>query len=129
MAFWDDFLKEDNNKEALESVTHKKKEIQIKPILKPISIIKEDNNEVKIDLNSNFVGMPYTHTTRITRENTIDICPTCNKRYKITQDKSMNKDTIIDWFTKYLTENKQTFTLDWLRGQKLTFESVNEMRK
>ena len=41
----------------------------------------------------------------------------------------MNKDTIIDWFTKYLTENKQTFTLDWLRGQKLTFESVNEMRK
>ena len=26
-------------------------------------------------------------------------------------------------------ENKNNFTLDWLRGEKLTFESVNEMRK
>ena len=52
-----------------------------------------------------------------------------NKRHKITQDKFMNKDTIIDWLKNYLIKNKQNFTLDWLRGQKLTFESVNEMRK
>ncbi len=41
----------------------------------------------------------------------------------------MNKDTIIDWFKKYIAENEQRFTLDWLRGQKLTFESIYEMRK
>lgn len=41
----------------------------------------------------------------------------------------MNKNEIIDWFTKYLVENKEHFTLDWLRGQKLSFESVYEMRK
>ena len=74
-------------------------------------------------------NISHTPTTDITEDNTIDICPTCNKRYKITQDKSMNRDTIIDWFTKYLTENKQNFTLDWMRRHKLTFESVNEMRK
>ena len=48
---------------------------------------------------------------------------------KINSEEKYNKDTIIDWFTKHLTENKQNLTLDWLRGQKLTFESVNEMRK
>ena len=81
---------------------------------------------------SNFVGMKNksnTPTTDITEDNTIEICPTCNKRYQITQDKFKNKDTVIDWFIKYLTENEQNFTLDWLKGQKLTFESVNEMRK
>jgi len=58
-----------------------------------------------------------------------EICPTCNKIHKIFQDKDMNKSEIINWFTKYLVVNKENFTLDWLRGQKLTFESVNEMRK
>ncbi len=80
----------------------------------------------------NFVGtenIHHTPSTEISEDNTIGICPTCNKRYKITQDKSMNKESLIDWFKKYITENKQNFTLDWLRGQKLTFESVNEMRK
>lgn len=70
-------------------------------------------------------GIPITD---ITKDND-SICLTCNKRHKITQDKSMNKNEIIDWFTKYLVENKEHFTLDWLRGQKLSFESVYEMRK
>jgi len=82
----------------------------------------KDIKEEKIDSNSNFVG----HNNSI-----IDttLCPTCNKRHKITQDKGMDRNEIVDWFTKYIIENKQNFTLDWLRGQKLTFESVNEMRK
>lgn len=54
-------------------------------------------------------NISHTPTTDITEDNIIDICLTCNKRYKITQDKSTNKDTIIDWFTKYLTENEQNF--------------------
>jgi len=112
-----------SEKEASEPLTHEKKDIEIIPII---------NKEEKSDSNSSFVGMKkisHTPTTTIIENNNIDICPTCNKKYKITQDKSMNKDSIVDWFTKYLTENKQNFTLDWLRGQKLTFESVKEMRK
>lgn len=103
--------------------------------LKKIKESKNIGNNIKVEefiSKSNFVGTKNksnTPTTGITEYNTIEICPTCNKRYKITQEKSMNKDSIIDWFTKYLTKNKQNFTLDWLRGQKLTFESVNEMRK
>jgi len=57
------------------------------------------------------------------------MCPICNKKYKITQDKNMNKDEIIQWFTTFINRNKDNFTLDWLRGQKLTFESIYEMRK
>jgi len=53
----------------------------------------------------------------------------CSKRIKITQDKSMNKDEIIQWFSLFINRNKDNFTLDWLRGQKLTFESSYEMRK
>ena len=39
----------------------------------------------------------------ITKDNDI-ICPTCNKRHKITQDKSMNKNDMINWFIKYFIE-------------------------
>ena len=52
-----------------------------------------------------------------------------NKRIRINQDKSMSKDEIIQWFTTFIKKNKEKFTLDWLRGQKLTFESIYEMRK
>ena len=107
---------------------YQKKEASEPQEILPTKDIKEE----EIDSNSSFVGMKkisHTPTTTIIENNNIDICPTCNKKYKITQDKSMNKDSIVDWFTKYLTENKQNFTLDWLRGQKLTFESVKEMRK
>ena len=41
----------------------------------------------------------------------------------------MNKDEIIEWFTTFIDRNKDNFTLDWLRGQKLTFEIIYEMRK
>ena len=41
----------------------------------------------------------------------------------------MNKDEIIQWFTTFINSNKENFTLEWLRGQKLTFESICEMRK
>ena len=120
-------------KEASEPLTHEKENIQEKPILEPQKIFFSKNTKMKSESQiSSFVGMrniSHTPTTDITEDITIEICPSCNKRYKITQDKSMNKDSIIDWFIKYLTKNKQNFTLDWLRGQKLTFESVNEMRK
>ena len=48
---------------------------------------------------------------------------------KIVGDKILNKNQMIHWFKEYIEENQNSFTLDWLRGQKLTFESVNEMRK
>lgn len=51
------------------------------------------------------------------------------KRSKITGDKDLNKDEMCNWIANYINENKDVFTLDWLRGQKLTFESVIEMRK
>lgn len=117
-----DKLKKFEEKEALEPQTPTEadqptKDLESKEIVSVKNIEKE-----KIVSKSNIVGHEKSYLDT-------PICPTCNKRYKITQDKSMNKDTIIDWFTKHLTENKQNFTLDWLRGQKLTFESVNEMRK
>lgn len=51
------------------------------------------------------------------------------KPKKITGDKNLNKSKMIQWLKDYMEENKDNFTLDWLRGQKLTYESVNEMRK
>jgi len=50
-------------------------------------------------------------------------------RIKLIGDKELNKTEMCDYIAKYIVENKQNFTLDWLRGQKLTFESVNEIRK
>lgn len=57
------------------------------------------------------------------------ICPTCNKRHKITGEKTMNRHELIFWFQDFLSENEENLPLDWLRGEKLGFESVNEMRK
>ena len=51
------------------------------------------------------------------------------KTKRITGDKLLNKSQMIEWFTKLLQEKGDTFTLDYLRGQKLNFESVYEMRK
>ena len=48
---------------------------------------------------------------------------------RIIGDKTSDKNQIINWFIKFLQRNKDNFPLDWLRGQKLTFESVNEVRK
>jgi len=41
----------------------------------------------------------------------------------------MNKNEIIQWITTFINKNKDKFALDWLRVQKLTFESIYEMRK
>ena len=57
------------------------------------------------------------------------ICPECKRRLKITGEKEMNKDQMIEWFKNYISENKENYTADWLRGIKLTFESVCEIRK
>jgi len=117
-----------------EIIERRKKDIEKKPISEPkkkISTI-EGIKKVKIDSNSSFDGMrniSHIPTTNVTKDNTIDICPMCNKRTKITQDKSMNKDEIIQWFSIFINRKKDNFTLDWLRGQKLTFESIYEMRK
>ena len=51
------------------------------------------------------------------------------KREKIFGDKDMDKKEIINWFKDFISENQKQFTLDWLRGQKLSFECVNEVRK
>ena len=56
-------------------------------------------------------------------------CPTCNKINKIFGEKTMNRYDLIQWFQKFLGENEENLPVDWLRGQKLSFESVNEMRK
>ena len=57
------------------------------------------------------------------------ICPTCYKKNKIFGEKTMNRNELIQWFRDFVSENEENLPLDWLRGQKLTFESVNEMRK
>ncbi|MFX0039787.1 MAG: hypothetical protein ACFFCY_03700 [Promethearchaeota archaeon] len=59
----------------------------------------------------------------------INICPKCNKRSKINQEKNMNKDEIVHWFTIFINRNKDHLILDWLRGQKLPFEVIYGMRK
>jgi len=41
----------------------------------------------------------------------------------------MNKNEIIQWITTFINKNEDKFTLDWLRGQKLTFERFYEMRE
>jgi len=41
----------------------------------------------------------------------------------------MNKDEIIQWLTTFINRNKDNFTLDWLREQKLIYEPIYEMRK
>ena len=41
----------------------------------------------------------------------------------------MNRHELIQWFQSFLLNNEENLPLDWLRGQKLTFESVNEMKK
>ena len=51
------------------------------------------------------------------------------KPKRILGDKKLSKNQMILWFKEYIEKNRENFTLDWLRGQKLTFESVNEMRK
>ena len=51
------------------------------------------------------------------------------KREKILGDKDMDKKEIINWFKDFISKNQKQFTLDWLRGQKLSFEAVNEVRK
>ena len=123
MAFWGNFLREDYEKKEREKTPN----LESKTFL---SINVEEKNEcfLSIGKSEKRYNQIDTPITEITKDNNT-ICTACNKRHKITQDKSMNKDTIIDWFKSYLIKNKQNFTLDWLRGQKLTFESVNEMRK
>ena len=50
-------------------------------------------------------------------------------KQKIFGDKDMDKEEIIIWFKDFISKNQKQFTLDWLRGQKLSFEAVNEVRK
>lgn len=52
-----------------------------------------------------------------------------SKPTRITGDKDFNKDEICNYLANLILTNKENLTLDWLRGQKLTFDSVNEMRK
>ncbi len=120
---------EDEQNEASEPLIPKEKSTDFKTISEPKEILSaHDIKESPIISKPNFVGQNNTKTNP-TIPKTNNICPKCNKRIKITQDKSMNKDEIIQWFTTFINRNKDNFTLDWLRGQKLTFESIYEMRK
>ena len=40
----------------------------------------------------------------------------------------MDKNEIVIWLSKYITENKSLLTLDFLRSQKLILEALVEMR-
>ncbi len=51
------------------------------------------------------------------------------KPKRIVGDKEFKKKQMSNYLAKYILENQDNFTLDWLRGQKLTYECVNEMRK
>lgn len=52
-----------------------------------------------------------------------------SKRKKITGDKTLDKNQMIEWFLELFKQSGNKFTLDYLRGQKQNFESVFEMRK
>jgi hypothetical protein len=66
---------------------------------------------------------------KIKKESKKDYCDLCGKKHKITQDKKMKKKETIDWFINFMKKNGDNFTLDYLRGKKMEFEAVNEMRK
>lgn len=51
------------------------------------------------------------------------------KTKKISGDKDMDKGEIINWISRFIKENEKQYTLDFLRGQKLIYETINEMRK
>lgn len=48
---------------------------------------------------------------------------------KIVGDKELNKKQMIDWFIDLFKDKGNIFTLDYLRGQRQSFEAVYEMRK
>ncbi len=58
-----------------------------------------------------------------------EVCHNCDKRLFISQDKEMTKNGIVLWLKKFIEHNKNKITLDFLRSQKLIFESIVEMRK
>lgn len=58
-----------------------------------------------------------------------DLCPTCDKRLFIPQDKGMAKNEIVRWLNEYIIYNRNIIPLDFLRSQKLILESIVEMRK
>lgn len=51
------------------------------------------------------------------------------KRERIVGDKNMNKEEIINWISEFIKKNEKQYTLDFLRGQKLIYKTINEMRK
>ena len=51
------------------------------------------------------------------------------KPKQIFGDKDMDKGEIINWISKFIRKNEKQYTLDFLRGQKLIYETINEMRK
>ena len=56
-------------------------------------------------------------------------CPTCNRKYNVAGEIELNKAETTDWIVNCLKEKNDAFTLDFLRGQKLVYESIAEMRK
>jgi len=57
-------------------------------------------------------------------ENTIS-----KKKKKITGDKKLSKEETIEKIITLLKTSKKSYTLDWLRGELLTFQAIHEVRK
>jgi len=107
---------------ALKKIEDSKKEPEVK-ITPEIEKIPDSQDEKIIPREKVSVSKPKLKPKKT------KICPTCNKIEKITGEKEMNRNEMVQWFRRFLIENKENLPLDWLRGQKLSFESVNEMRK
>lgn len=51
------------------------------------------------------------------------------KSVKITGDKTLNKNEIIEYITQKIKNNPKIYTLDFLRGQKQIYDALFEIRK
>jgi len=66
---------------------------------------------------------------RKSKKKVLDICPECNRKYKIFQDKDMNKEEILKDIADNILKNGDLLTLDFWRGQKFNYDNLLEMRK
>lgn len=51
------------------------------------------------------------------------------KEFKVIGDKKLSRKEMIEWLVNYLKENEEYLKLDWLRGQKYSYESIVNLRK
>lgn len=59
----------------------------------------------------------------------LELCPECNRKYKIFQDKDLTKEDILKDIADNILKNGDLLTLDFWRGQKFNYDNLFEMRK